>query len=225
MKQEGKVQTIATKVTIETKAKLNRIAQRWGMSFYELLQALLLALVRASDDTRTSLTSEHETMLQAFFNTIRATDGSFNPISIKGRLNESCDGALLFVGRQKRMRPQLLAVTKDGSGNLREHWNHDKMLSDFLNATDPTAATILQREAERHGHFSMMTYLHEIILRDSTSPDAMMKSDIDEMFSDIRIPSGEKVSDGDVLYKQRYNKGDYTAITPHRYVRHADLWG
>lgn len=225
MKQKGEIQVIATKVTVADKAKLNRIAHRWGMSLYELLQSLLLALVRVGDDAHSSITPRHQTMLETFLRTIRSTDGSTNPLTIRNRPKEEIDGVILFVGRRQGQRPQLLAITKDAQGNLKENWNHDIMLADFLNAADPAAAKVLQTEAPRHGHFSLLAYLHDVIINDRLSPDDTMREDIDAMFSDIRLPTGERLNNEEIKYKQKYNKGDYTALMPRQKVRHADLWG
>ena len=224
MKQKGEVQVIATKVTVATKNKLFRIAEQWHMTFYELLQALLLALVRACDDSRTPLSPQHETMTQAFLNTILSTGGSFNPLSIGGRFKEHIEGALLFVNRCPGMRPQLLAVTKGARGDLRESLNHDTMLLDFLRAAEPTTAQVLQSEAARHGHFSALAYLHDLIMQSQPSMEAQMSEDIEELFSDVRIGTGDKINE-DIYYKRRHRQGDYSSFTDVRTYKRADIGG
>ena len=219
----GDYLSIFTKVTREMKDKLNRIAGQWNMSLYQLQQSLLLALVRACDGSE-RLSPKYEMMLQSFINTLRSTDGSFNPLSIGGRDKEHLEDALLFVNRSPGMRPQLLAVTKGTDGDLRESWNHDTMLLDFLRAADPTAAKVLQCEAARHDHFSVLAYLHDLIMQSQPSMEARMSEDIRELFSDVRIGTGEKINE-DVYYKRpyRYNKADYTAITDVRRYKRADI--
>lgn len=222
MKQQGVIYLIATKVTAETKAKLLRIAEQWHMSIYELSQALLLALLRACDDARTPLSPKHETMTQTFLNTISSIAGSFNPLSLCGKKRENIDGALFFVSRSPGMRPQLLAVTKGADGDLRETWNQDIMLLDFLRAADPTAAKVLQCEAARHDHFSTLAYLHDLIMQSQLSMEARMSEDINEMFSDVRIGTGNKINE-DVYYKRRHRQGDYSSFTDVRTYKRTDI--
>lgn len=222
MKQQGEIQIIATKVTLAIKDKLFRIAEQWNMSFYELAQALLLALVRACDDTRTPLSPKHETMIRTFLNTIISTDGSFNPLSIAGRYKEHIDGALLFVNRSPEMRPQMIAVTQGANGEWNETYNHDIMLLDFLRAADPKAASVLQREAARHDHFSVLSYLHDLIMQSQPSADARMSEDIDELFSEIRIATGDRINE-DVHYKNHHNQRDYSCFIEGRKRQRADI--
>lgn len=214
--------TIATKIPRTDKQKLCTIADGFGLSFYELLQALLLAIVRYFD--KDSLISyESNTMLNAFANVMFTNAGSYSPLSIKGHEREKIKNAILFVERPNTKRPQMLAVSKNAQGCLTESYNFDTMLADFMEAYDPELLELLEDERKRLGYFSIGHALHEILLKKSTPAADKMSEEVDAMFHDVRITSGQKVND-DVLYKRKRNNygEDYTTVTRKQTFR-ADL--
>jgi len=218
---QGYYTTIATKISLTDKQKLCAIANGFQMSFYELLQSLLLAIVRYFD-TDTLISHESDTMLNAFANVMFATAGSFSPLAIKGHQQQSVKSAILFVQRKDGQQPQTIAIGKDGQGRLTETYNTDKMLADYLQATDPEILKVLEDERKRMELFSIGHTLHELILQASTEPKETIGEEINALFDDIRIPSGQ-ATNKDVHYKGKYNRGDYTQVTPHRQTYRADL--
>ena len=78
--------TVASKVSKEDKAKIKAIASVFGMSFYELLQSLLLGMLRYFDIGRNS-TYEDNCMMDALYVAIRSLQGSYCPLQKKGREN------------------------------------------------------------------------------------------------------------------------------------------
>ena len=205
--------TIATKVSRADKAKLVSIADGFGMTFYELLQALLLAMVRYFD-TGSLVTYDHNAMINAFANTMFALKNSYSPLSIKGHERRTISRAFLLVEQRPHKQPQLLAVSKDHCGNLIESYNFDTMLSDFMGALDPEALQALTREQRKQGYFSIAHTLHELVMQHTDCPADMISQDVAEMFTDERTATGEKVND-DTHYKRNNNIGDeYTTPTP-----------
>lgn len=218
---QGYYTTIATKISLTDKQKLCAIANGFQMSFYELLQSLLLAIVRYFD-TDTLISHESDTMLKAFANVMFATAGSFSPLAIKGHQQQSVKSAILFVQRKDGQQPQTIAIGKDGQGRLTETYNTDKMLTDYLQATDPEILKVLEDERKRMELFSIGHVLHELILQASTEPKETIGEEINALFDDIRISSGQAINK-DIYYKRKRNKGDYTQVTPNRPRFRADL--
>lgn len=214
--------TIATKVSKADKAKLVSIADGFGLSFYELLQALLLAIVRYFDQD-SSISYESNTMLNAFATVMFSIAGSYSPLSIKGHERERIKNAILFIERPNIERPQMLAVSKNGNGELMESYNFDTMLADFMEAYDPELLNVLKDERNRLGYFSIAHTLHELLLQRATPPADKMSEEINTMFQDVRITSGQQINE-DVQYKHKHNNygQEYTTITKKQTFR-ADL--
>ena len=63
--QEGKYHVVTTKVTPEAKEKLNRIAEAFGISRYQLFQLFALVCVRLWDKPA-ALSDEHRVLLGEF---------------------------------------------------------------------------------------------------------------------------------------------------------------
>lgn len=213
--------TIASKVSKEDKAKIKAIANAFGMTFYELLQSLLLGMLRYFDIGRNS-TYDHNCMMDALTLVLLSVKGSYCPLQKRGRENRCIKSAILFVEDSPNIRPQLLSVCKNDDGQIMESLNFDKMVADFLGCIDPDVLQRLESLRNELGYFSITHTLHEIIMQRTSSTDEV-KADIERLFKDIRIPSGQAVND-DILYKKphRINVDDYTTIAPKRTFR-ADL--
>ena len=216
--QKGYYTTIATKISHSDKAKLVGIAGRFGMSFYELLQALLLATVRYFDG-ESAITDEHAAMMNAFSHSIFSTKGSFSPLSIKGHEARTISRALLFVEQKPGERPQLLAVSRAPGGKLTESYNFDTMLCGFMEAVDPEALRALQKEQGKMGYFSIAHTLHEVAMRLTEPPADTIANDIAEMFTDARTSAGEEINE-DVFYKRKHRQWEHSGIPTPRAQRH-----
>ena len=219
--KQGYYTTIATKISRTDKQKLCDIADGFQMSFYELLQSLLLAIVRYFDKD-SLISDESNTMLNAFANVMLATAGSFSPLAIGGHQRQAVKSAILFVQRKDGQQPQTIAIGRDRQGRLTETYNTDKMLADYLQATDPDILRVLEDERKRLGLFSIAHALHQLIMQRRTPPADRISEEINALFDDIRIPSGQKTNN-DVYYKAKYNRGDYTQVTPHAPTYRTDL--
>lgn len=213
--------TIASKVSKEDKAKIKAVASLFGMSFYELLQSLLLGMLRYFDVGRNS-TYEDNCMMDALFVAMRSMKGSYCPLQKKGRENRKVRGAILFVEDSPKNRPQLLSVSMNEDGQMMESLNFDKMVSDFFGCIDPDGLKRLERQRDELGFFSITHTLHEIIMQHESCIDENQEY-IKELFEDIRIPSGQAINE-DVQYKRGYRKNlnEYTTITDNQKYR-ADL--
>lgn len=213
---------VGTKITYSDRDKLDVIAKGMGMTLYQLLQALMLAMVRYFD-AGSLITYEHNAMLNAFANTLFSLKDSYSPLSLNGHEKRTVNRAILLVEQPPRKQPQLMAVSKDQYGNLIESYNFDTMLSDFMGALDPEALQAITREQKKQGYFSIAHTLHELILQRAEKPADIMSQEIADMFTDARTTTGEQVNE-DVHYNRKYNKGnDYTAPTPHKRRVRADL--
>lgn len=213
--------TIASKVSKEDKAKIKAIARAFDMTFYELLQSLLLGMLRYFDIGRHS-TYDHNCMMDALTIAMHSIKGSYCPLQNKNRENRNIKSAILFIEDSPMNRPQLLSVCMNDDGQMMESLNFDKMVADFLGCIDPDALQRLESLRNELGYFSITHTLHEIIMQRANSTDEV-KADIEGMFKDIRIPSGQAVND-DVFYRKphRTNVDEYTTITPNHTFR-ADL--
>lgn len=213
--------TIASKVSRNDKEKIKTIASAFGMTFYELLQSLLLGMLRYFDIERHS-TYDHNCMMDALTIAMHSLKGSYCPLKKKGREKRNIKSAILFIEDSPIDRPQLLSVCKNDDGQMMESLNFDKMVADFLGCIDPDVLQGLEYLRDELGYFSITHTLHEIIMQRISSTDEV-KADIEGMFKDIRIPSGLAIND-DILYKKphRINVDEYTTITPKQTFR-ADL--
>lgn len=213
--------TIASKVSKSDKRKVKAIADAFGMSFYELLQSLLLALLRYFD-SGSLVTYDHNCMMNALANTMYALKGSFSPLQKKGRENRTVKGAILFVEDSPNKRPQVLSISKNEDGQMVESLNYDRMVSDFLGCIDPDSLNRVESKKKELGFFSITHTLHEIIMQRTNDTDDM-EADILDQFHDMRISSGQAVNN-DVYYKRkkRQNIDEYTTIEQSKTFR-ADI--
>lgn len=213
--------TIASKVSRDDKAKIKAIASLFGMSFYELLQSLLLGMLRYFDIGKNS-TYGHNAMMDALFIAIRSIQGSYNPLLKRDRKKRRVRSAILFVEESPKKKPQLLSVSINDGGQIMESLNFDRMVSDFLGCIDPDALKRLDILKNELGFFSITHTLHEIIMWHSNPIDENREY-IKKLFEDIRIPSGQAIND-DIMYKRgkRQNVDEYTTITPSQTFR-ADI--
>lgn len=214
--------TIASKISQTDKRKLHAIANELGMTFYSIVQACFLFLVRYWD-RGSAITAEHRNIMQAFFNVLKSTIGSFNPVSTRNHSTEKVKGAILLVERNKSKRPQLLEVYRDENGILMESYNFDTMLKDFLGAIDPNALQRLEEETQVLGNISITQTLQELIMQRTTPEADMMKAEVRDLFTDIRIATGQQLN-FDVKYKQRHrtNLNEYTTMQQEQTYR-ADI--
>jgi hypothetical protein len=213
--------TIASKVSKEDKAKIKAIARAFDMTFYELLQSLLLGMLRYFDIGRHS-TYDHNCMMDALTIAMHSIKCSYCPLQKKNLENRNIKSAILFIEDSPKNRPQFISVCKNDDGQMMESLNFDKMVADFLGCIDPDVLQRLEILRNELGYFSITHTLHEIIMQRASSTDEV-KADIEGLFKDIRIPSGQAVND-DVFYQKphRTNVDEYTTITPKQTFR-ADL--
>lgn len=214
--------TIASKISRTDKQKLHAIADHLGLTFYGLVQAILLTVIRYWDRSD-NLSAEHRNMIEAFAIILKSTIGSFNPISARNREKDTIKGAIYLVERKVGQRPQLLEVSKNEDGCIVESYNFDSMLSAFLGAIDPKALKCLEDEAKLLGHFSITQTLHDLILQRTTPQADTISMEIDDLFNDVRIVTGQEINN-DIYYKQGYRKNvaEYTTIEQ-KHTYRADL--
>jgi len=215
----GSFTTIATKISLADKVRLSKIADGFNMTLYEMMQALLVAMARYFDKGNI-VTYEGNTMLNAIGNVMFASKNSFNPMALKGSQQQRVCSAILFLQRNGSKRPQMMQAQIDRQGNIMESYNYDTMLSAFLSCLDPDALQRLKDEAQRQGYFSITHTLHEIIMQRTANTKAdTISAEVRELFTDERIPTGQKINE-DTHFKRKQNRGnDYTTITPRKTYR------
>lgn len=211
--------TIASKISQTDKKKLHAIADNLGLTFYALVQAILLTVVRYFDKG-SDLSTEHRNMVEAFGLVLNSTIGSYCPISARNREMDNIKSAILFVERKTGQRPQLLEISKNEFGNVVESYNYDEMLKAFMGATDPTALQCLEDEAKELGNFSLYKTLHELIMKRVTPTADNITHEIEELFNDVRISTGQAINE-DIYYQRRHrtNVEEYTTIEKRKYYR------
>lgn len=201
MSENKNYTVVATKISQVDKIKLAVIADSFKLSFYELLQSLLLALVRYFDKDSPA-SDERETMLRAFGNIIEAQSGGYNPLSFSHREQERTKRVIAFVEKGGKQAPQPIAISQDDSGAILESYNIDDMLSWFLQAVDPNMLQWLTMIKHQQGCFSLFHALHDILLEQMPNAEESMKAEIDDLFKDIRLPDGQEITD-DVFFAHR----------------------
>ena len=221
----GNSTTSATKISLADKVRLWRIAEGFGMTLYEMMQALLVAMARYFDKG-SIVTDEGNSLLNALGNIIFASKDSFSPMALKGRQQQRVCNAILFLQRNESQRPQLMEAQIDRQGNIVESYNYDNMLSTFLNCLDPDALQRLKVEAKKKGYFSITHTLHQLIMQRTETIEetinGIISAEVCELFADERIPTGQRKNE-DTHYKSKQNRGnDYTTITPRKTYK-ADL--
>lgn len=222
MREVKDTTTIASKISRADKQKLHAIADYLGLSFYSLVQSILMTIVRYWDRGGL-LTAEHYTMIDAFATVLKSSIGSYSPISARNSESDHITSAILLVERKPGQRPQLMEVHKDSAGNFVESYNYDTMLAAFLSAIDPECVQRLEDEARELGYFSITHALCETILKCSARTEKdIMRTDIAALFADERITTGQKLNN-DTLYKRKPNIGDYTTPTPEHQTYKAEL--
>lgn len=219
--QNGYYTTIATKISLADKVRLSRIAESFGMTFYNMLQGLLLLICRMADKG-SAVTYEHQIMLQAFLDMMSQAQGTFSPLAISGHEQQRVCNAILFMKRKPDQRPQLMEIHQTECGSMMESYNHDTMLTAFLNCLDPFGLQRLQDEAKRMGYSSISQTLHEILMKRTAPREDTIGEEVREMFEDVRIVTGQQINN-DIYFKQKPNRGDYTTITPRKKRYRADL--
>lgn len=222
MRKEDHSVTIASKISRSDKQKLHVIADELGITFYGLVQAILCTIVRYWDKG-SAVTAEHRIMISAFSNVLASVIGSHNPVSRRNVEKNTVKSAILLVERKAGQRPQVMEVRKNEQGNIVESYNLDTMLSSFLGAVDPNALHCLEAKAKEIGSFSISQTMHQILLEQSAPPEDNISAEICDLFSDIRIPTGNSIN-SDVHYKQarRSHIDEYTTIQQKQSYR-ADL--
>lgn len=208
-KEKGKFCLIQTKISDSDRAKLVKIADGFDMTFYQLMQSLLLAIIRYFD-TDSTVTDEHNAMVNAFGNIIFSLKDSYSPLALRDRKKQYVNKGILFVERPHKA-PQLLAITKEDGGSIKESYNFETMLIDFLGAIDPEMLQALKQTKQRLGLFSLLQTLHTIVLERKPAPADTINEEIKEMFEDVRIATGDKIN-YDVNYKNR-KKTNFEACT------------
>ena len=216
--ENGSFSMVQTKVSCTDKAKLITIADGFNMSIYQLLQSLLLAMIRYFDSD-SLIADDYNSMINAFANTIFSLKDSYNPLSMRDHQRQSVNKAILFIDRPHKA-PQLLAIKKDDGGSLKESYNFETMLTDFLGAIDPEMLQALIKTKERLGLFSILHTLHNLVLERTPAPADTISEEIKEMFEDVRVATGDKIN-YDVHYgnrKKTYFEACTAPATPKRNV-------
>ena len=204
--KKGHFTSVATKLNTKDRDKLVSVAKRFGMSPYELLQSLLLSLLRYCDHS-SDTTTETEDMMCAFFNNTIGVDQIFNPLSLSQKGNAKIVKAILFIKSPDKKGTQLISVYKNEFGNIKESYNVQDMFIDLLNTADPEVLRILNEECEYKGYFCIGQALHQIVLQNSFSSSEKIGMEIKAMFKDNnRAENNKALEYGErTLAKQHYD--------------------
>lgn len=213
---EDRTCTIATKIPLSYKARLANIAEAFNMKYYSILQALIYSFIAYTDRTA-PLTEEHITLMKTFCPLFLRAE--YNPLSNKNAEAKSATEAIMFCQCEQHTEP--VYVTTEANGAHKETLNHDTMLSALLKVIAPDILKDLQAEARQQNNFSITQTLREVLTEYSAKSD-QIASDIAEMFTDIRIGSGDKINE-DIFYKRARNNSEAQNIIPRSKYRRADF--
>lgn len=203
--------SIATKVSSSNKEKLRCIAELFGMNIYQLLQTVVLLLLR-SFDKQSDVSDEQEELINSYLSLIASFKNSFMPTMDNYKIKK----AILFLVRAKNNTPQMLSIAVDGKGKLTKSYNLDEILVDVLNSIDSRLIDELTDEKRIRRNINLVDTLRNMILSKRPSIEQRMheeiqdlfndeiKDEIDEMFNGLAPQTFEELND--VCYSRSYHK-------------------
>lgn len=200
-----KYTTICTKLSLTDRTKLSMIAKKLKLSDYELLQSILLVLVRYFDNP-IEISEEHKNLVKELFDILETKNDSYSPLSLRGSETTIFDKAIVFVKRKNCNLPQMVLINKNENG-IFESYNFDDMLTAFLEVSAPGIIKILDKEIAYNGCFSKLQALKKIVYDRQVDDDDIMHLEIADMFSEQKTDFGDEIND-DVFYLQKKNRGD-----------------
>lgn len=213
---QKKFAQMATKIPFPFKEKINSIAKKLGMSNYQLLQSMIYMFIRFFD-TPTQIDDDTYKLIEAYLDTLRSVNDSYNPLSIKDESKQTIRKAIFFV--EENHNAQLIEVCINNDGKIMGSYNIDSILEDVLSVMDPNIIRMLKIEKEKKDHNSMLMNLKEIIkCAINNDPSTSIEEEIKSLFDDVRIGSGEKINDG-IYYKGKHNKTKVPIIETRRNKR------
>ncbi len=208
---DNKTISLVTRITKEGKGKIIKIANNFGMNQYQLLQSLLLFLLK-SFDKHTDISEENDTLLKCYLNYINSQKESFIPISISVSKYKSINKGIFFIEKGKGIKPQLISIYKDCKGKLTKSNNVDKIMEDVLFLLDPVIVGAIKRERKKNKNFSLLSTLHNMVMSNQDEEktiheeiNELFSEEINEIFDDLTIETFEETKD--VYYKRKHAKG------------------
>lgn len=206
MATEAKSRTyiVSSKITANGKLKLQTISREFKFSFYKLLQSLLLAMIRYYT-TDMAVSDEYLIMIEAFNNAIELASKSFNPIGTNKRHRDiTIAKCLLFLQEEEGI--EHIVEIENKNGELREETDTDKILWNFLGTIIPEFKKKISKEDALK---NISKDLCKVFIQPAKD---YIKEEVESMFMDIRIPTGQKINDG-IYYKRKKNNGGLEAYT------------
>lgn len=216
MAKDYKLKVINTKVSESDKIKLDALAARFNMRYYELLQGLLISLLRYFD-SYSVITNEHRILIEAFATTLieskrKKACKSFNPLCVYDRETRKVNTAIYLIEQKNKERKQLLAVKENESGAIEESYNNDAILELVFASMNPNLLLALTAAKNERGNFSLAHTLEELVLEGAPDTADQISTDVSEMFNEIRITTGEAINE-DIYYKRKNNHYGENAST------------
>lgn len=207
--QKEKTVVVATKVKREDRIKLELIAKAWGMNLYQLIQGLLLFLLR-SFDRQSDISADHETLIKSYLHLIASQKDSFSLIQSIDASRYKTNKAVFFIERGKGERPQMISIGVNENGKMTESYNTNEILSDVLASIDYKVLDELNDEKQALGQIGIIDTIRSIVKdthqdRMHEEINNMFVEEIDEMFSDLAIETFEELAD--THYKRKHTKG------------------
>lgn len=199
--------TIATKISKDNKEKLRCIAAVFGMNIYQLLQSVILLLLR-NFDKQSDVSDEHETLIYSYLSLIASTNKCF----MSNRNNNTIKKAIFFVVKNKDNSPQMISIGVNKNGKLTESYNYNEILSDVLSSIDTRLIEDLTDENRINRNLNIVDTLRNMVLSKRPTIEQRMheeianlfKDEIEEMFDDMAPETFEEIND--VFYRRKHNK-------------------
>ena len=215
-KQKGRFISIATKVSAADWLKVNIVAEQLNMTMYEMLQSLILSLLRYFDKD-SPLSDKGKDLIESFIQVINA-HGHGSRILKDGFSLSDVKGAIVFIKKKGEQHPQTIAFEKDLMSGWMKKYNTDDMLAKFLQSTDSETLQTLENERDKIGHFSLARTLHHIVLQYASQHDMQpaetIEDEIKTMFDDACRVCNKSLEYGERTRRKKHYDPDTLASQP-----------
>jgi len=169
---------VATKLTVPMYAKFEALADKFGMTRFDLLQQIIATLLRYFDG-EIEISKETHTLMQIF----EGMNKDPNTFSIC-MMGSDCEvvSAIYFIKQKGKPVPQPVHVCKDGT---RETYNIDTMAKALIRAYDANLLRDVERAKGMMENFSIMQTIRQAV-KMAINEDYDLCEDIRQIFDEAQ---------------------------------------
>lgn len=203
-----KVAVISIKLTHSERNKIIEIAESMGLTPFRLLNVLLSEFINYFDENAI-IDNRENTLLNCLYDDNFFSKDTFNLYCSNVTNNLFASEALIFADKPEEKgkiytRSQAILINQNGESYIGSSY-YDNMLELLLSAIAPETNDGLQKKMKKLGCKSIFDTMKLLVDQSYFCPPKpdIIHEEIEELFSDIRIESGEKVNNDDVFYRKR----------------------